>query len=232
MDSFWTSMSQWFKEKTSSPLYFTFVFSYIIFNWKFFYTLFWLESELYADRKISYVDKPFYQFTYTNLDFLISPAVMIVVPVVMTFILVKYLPLAHKWAYNIYVENHFDRKAKYYSENLKHEKIVATQLEQTVVVKKKQESSQKELQKLITEEEKWDAEFDEFVETGKINFFQKILSEIYGNRGKIYNLEGTQEGRTAISSSEAFGLINFIGNDRVTAELTEKGKYFSKKTPL
>ena len=72
------STVQWLNERTTSPLYGTYIFAVIVWNWKFFYALFFQDQAVLALPKIEYIEQKFLSDNplVHSLWFLIPPIVM------------------------------------------------------------------------------------------------------------------------------------------------------------
>ena len=120
MDGFWSSLSKWFNEKTSSPLYFTYIGFFIAWNWKFFQIIFLENENLFLTPRIEYIKSklifhtPLYSKISERLnipiDWLLNTAWHILPPAIFTYLAIVYLPKVHKWALDKYLESRFERK--------------------------------------------------------------------------------------------------------------------------
>lgn len=119
MNEILSSIIKWFKDRTASPMYGTFVFSVILWNWKFFYLLFWQSEDKLGLPKIEYIQNNYLnQQTYWQhlLHFLIFPLVS-------TYVIIWWLPILNNWAFKKHMYYHYQREtiidsAKFNYENI------------------------------------------------------------------------------------------------------------------
>ncbi len=128
MDGFWTSFSNWFNEKTSSPLYFTYTGFFIAWNWKFFQIIF-LESEtLFKTPRIEYIDSHLYIHVHPWLDFILNPAWHVIPPAILTYSAIVHFPHIQKWAFDVYLNNRSDRKRMFLTKKLEDDRWLLAQV--------------------------------------------------------------------------------------------------------
>ena len=236
MEGFWDSFSKWFNEKTSSPLYFTYIAFFVAWNWKFFQIIFLEDASVFSVPRIEYMDSHFlfsfsipwaWHWIVVVCVWFVNTLWHILPPVAFAFLSIKYLPFAHKWAFDIYVENHFERKRVYREANLNYEKDKTENLKEVASEKKKQAVQKNIIAKSQTNEEVWGREYEEFKKTTFFDQFSHLKTVIYENAGLL---------RSNFSSEmkaycDTNGIISIkddkFSNER--ASLTEKGKYFMKR---
>lgn len=243
MEGFWESASRWFNEKTSSPLYFTYVTFFIVWNWKFFQVVFLEDATLFNTPRIEYIE--------SNLDFYfvlpwvwqwISEACVILVnilwhvlpPVLFSYFSIKYLPLVHKWAFGIYVNNHFARKSVYRTANLEYEKGKTSNLQKVADEKQKQVKQRNIIEKSQTQEERWLEDYESFKRSNIFQKFQQLINVVYTNGGRTGEYVGSSFRRNIDTDILAYvhakGLIDLSGQgSKEIVEFSEKGKYFVDK---
>lgn len=236
MTEFFSSIQKWFSEKTSSPLYFTYIGFFIVWNWKFFQIIF-LESEtLFTSPRVEYLAKldlhifDFIPFNWTvNLIWHIGP------PAFLTYLTIMYLPILQKWALDKYLDNRFERKRIFDIKQLRHNNWILEQekgdkktLENIKYVREQKAKVEKEIKKTMTEKERWEFEYPEFEKSPYFYEFKKILEVIYKKSGYIDDGKGPYAPAIALATADSWGLISYNGASRNKIELTEKGKIFAK----
>jgi len=249
MDGFWSSASKWFNEKTSSPLYFTYIGFFIAWNWRFFQIIF-LESEnLFSAPRIEYIKSKLFFSTHLYsiipgwlhifIDWLLNTAWHILPPVTFTYLAIVHLPRFHKWALDKYLESRFERKRMFEIKKFEHdkwllnrEKLHSQTLENIASVKERQSKVEERIQKTMTDEERWELEYQEFEKIPTFFKFRQIIETIYKYGGFIETTENFEPIRHADAGSfgmaDTRGLISYIGDSRNAIELTKKGKFFAK----
>ncbi len=236
MEGFWDSVSKWFNEKTSSPLYFTYIVFFVAWNWKFFQIIFLEDSSLFGAPRIEYMNShllfsfsiPWVWHWITAVCvWIVNSLWHILPPVLYTFLATKYLPLANKWAFSIHVKNHFQRKEAYRDANLNYEKGETRKLKEVVQEKQKQAVQKGILAKNQTNEEIWDKEYEELKKTVFFDQFPRLKTMIYESAGLLHgNLNSSMK-----AYCDTNGIIS-IKEDKFSQEkasLTEKGRYFMKR---
>ncbi len=243
MNDFIKSSVDWFKEKTNSSLYFTYFIFVIFWNWKTFYTLFFEDASLFESPRIEYIianfGVHFYAtnggILYTVLEFFTNIIWHAGVPILLTFLAVKYLPRFNAWAHKIEVKNYFDRKRVYDTEKDIYQKDLTSFLETEAEEKKKQKTAKDSIQVSQTQEEKWDFEFfrinDEDIRAIKVG-----ISAIYEKSGRFLtnpmnasDLRFKYIPHDLYARLDSMNLIKKDDSDSSRIEFTEKGKYFVRK---
>ncbi len=215
-------MAQWAKERTTSPLYGTYIFSVILWNWKFFYTLFFQDQTVLGMPKIEYVENKFLG------DGIVEHLLFFVVwPLVTTCFIIWIMPFFSSLAHKAHLRFYFDRKNMYDAAALEYENKKSRNLQQLVRIKKEQMTNEKEIEKNLTEADLWAAEFNEFARSSIFNKFRQVIRAIYEDNGYINRQFSIDTSILAVADSR--GLIKFITGPRSQIEFTEKGKLFVKK---
>lgn len=249
MDGFWSSASKWFSEKTSSPLYFTYIGFFIAWNWKFFQIIF-LESEnLFSVPRIEYIKSklffstPLYskfpEWARISIDWILNTVWHILPPAIFTYLAIVYLPRLHKWALDKYLENRFERKKMFEIKKFEHDKWLLDQenlhsqtLKNFASIKEQQLATEERIKKTMSDEERWELEYQEFEKSSTFFKFRQIIETIYKYDGFIESTETFQPIRHADAGSLAMAdtreLISYRDGSRNTIELTKKGKFFAK----
>lgn len=249
MDGFWSSLSKWFSEKTGSPLYFTYIGFFIVWNWKFFQIVLLESASLFRAPRIEYINSELWFFVpalsavpvWANviIDWIINLIWHIGPPIFFTYLAIVYLPILQKWALNKYLESRFERK-KIFEEKqreydnwlLEQEKKHKKTLENIVTVKEQKAKVEKEIEKIMTEEEHWELEYLEFEKSPYFYEFKQIIETIYKYEGVIEITVGFQKVRHADANSLATAhtrdLISYFKDSHNVIEFTKKGKMFAK----
>lgn len=230
MDEFINSIGKWFKEKTTSPLYGIFIFSVILWNWKFFYVLFWQGEGKLSVPKIEYI-----QTTILNhQNFWQHLFHFLALPLISTYVLIWWLPIVSNWAHKKHIEFFYKRKQIFDEETLKYENKKGEILSSISEVKKKQAVAKEEIKKNISEEERWLDDYNIFIKSQPNHRLDLIKNVIYSNGGSVYKWSGSQDVRLIDSDTLAVAhtnnLISIEGEG--TGEkirLSDKGKFFLAK---
>ena len=240
------SVWDWFKEKTSSPLYFTYIAFLIVWNWKFFYILFWEDSSLLSETKVEYVSTYFLNFQFgingwqasewqnVILNWILNVIWHIAPPALLTLLAVVYLPYIQSWAHKIYIKNYFERKGVYDIENLEYEKRKTARLSQRVAQKEEQKKQVIRLEKALTQEEKWLAELDRVSSNQNyVEAIRRAYNAVYKTNTRFSNdissantLGFTYISAEYLSRLDTLGLVDIKSS---TINFTDKGKFFLKE---
>lgn len=240
------SLSSWIREKISSPLYFTFVLFYVVWNWKFFYFLFLEDALLLRRPRFEYIyhnltiHLPLYdipRWIQVILNYIAGFAWHLLPPLMFTYLAIVYLPRIHLWALNLHLKSHFDRKRVYDDALLTYQKEKTLQLEEKAKQKEKQEVAISRIERAQSQEDKWSEEFVAFSKN------QENITALRQAQNIIYQFEGRYVARRneAVSPNyinhESIALLDAHGvlrlkkevNDVPRMELTDKGKHFVLK---
>lgn len=226
------SIGQWFKEKTTSPLYGTFIFSVILWNWKFFYILFWQGSEQLGVPKIEYVQNSI----INNQGLPEHILYFIILPSISTYFIIWWLPYVSNLAHRKHLQFFYNRKSIFDEIRVEYERNIRTALETISALKEKQAEAKKQIERLTTKSEQWEDEFESFKQSPLYEQMNNLKDVLYKHSGmlRVYaNIGGKPELRInadIIAIADSKGLINITGSDiDEKIELTEKGKFFMKK---
>lgn len=247
MDGFWSSASKWFNEKTSSPLYFTYIGFFVVWNWKFFQIIFLESDSLFSSPRVEYVYSNLWLNFPLNfrvpiwlnipIDFIINFAWHTIPPAFFTYLAIVYLPKLHKWALDKYLESVFERKRMFATKKfeddkwlLDQEKIHSQTLENIASVKEEKLKTEERIKKTMTDEEKWELEYQKFEKNPSFYKFKQIIETIYKYDGIIDEGYGVAHHADtgALATADTRELITHSGSNRNTIELTKKGKFFAK----
>ncbi len=222
MNEIWNSIAVWFRERTSSPLYGAYIMSFIVWNWKIFYTLFWQDQSALLIPKIEYVQSrllfgsnPFINFFYASIP-----------PVIGTCAIIRLLPYINFWAHRVTDRFYYERKTASDIAKISYEKGLKERLRQLAEIKQGQAESVQEISRSMTEEDRWELEYKEFLSAPKGREFKQIVSTLYKNSGHI---DPQHVNEDVLALVDAFGLISFLNEYRSQIAITEKGRFFMKK---
>lgn len=246
MKDFWSSFAEWAKEKTSSPLYFTYIFYLIIWNWKIFHILFFENSSLFNAPRIEYVSSFLefhirisnYPWRNVILEWTTNTAWHILPPAILTYLSIKYLPKLYYWAYSIHLKNYYDRRELYERVNFEHEKFKTTQLRDIATQKVQQKKETEKIERIQTKEEKWRDELESMESNGSLRSAMKMTSEaVYGKDGNFTTNSGYTNGAVSYIDSKSLSFVDALGLVEIDMErgkivFTEKGKFFLKELQL
>lgn len=232
MPEFIKSITDWFKERTTSPLYSTFIFSLIFYNWKFFYILFWQSEDKLKLPRIEYVER----VILSNESYLLHVINFFLIPSVLTYLIIEHLPKLSIWAHKRQVSSYYEKRENYDERRLEYEKSKSDSLEKIVEEKKKQVVVEEEIKNNTTQEDRWNEEYSKLTNNqiySKLNQIVKVIYE-HGGRTRIWNTNRQSYDLYADLDIIAFAHTNGIiekegidGQERLT--LTLKGKFFISK---
>lgn len=236
MQEFWSSVSKWFNEKTSSPLYFTYIAFFVVWNWKFFQIIFLESDKFFSSPRVEYIEKNLNLHITNNIfwDFIINLGWHIIPPAFLTYLAVEYLPRIQKWAFEIHIKNSFERKEIHWKKNSEYEKMQTKSIEVVAEEKVKQKTQREKIQKTKTQEEKWFEEYEKFEKNPLFYKFSQIVKSLYNHSGQVSPFLSGSYHRVididilALVHSE--DLINKNGvSHKEIIEPTNKGKFFISK---
>lgn len=239
------SINEWFKEKTSSPLYFVFILTFIGWNWRSFYVLFFESESLLETSKIEYIEKfsrVYYQIPYLGSwsDLLVHPFNWLLVfifvfsvPIIFTYLLIWKFPYLLNLAHKQSLLFEFDRKKEFHKQNTEYQVFVSKKkIEEAEAVEKKVEAQEK-INEILSDEDKWILEYEEIKSPALITALQNAEHVVYSYSGyftrkfdqnnnfrKLFNPE-------QLSILDLYDLVIVLENDIL--EFTPKGKFFLKK---
>lgn len=234
------SAREWFDRK-SGLLYTTYLTTFVIFNWKFFYVMFFSSDKVGSDR----IAQGLYEFTHrTSLIWSEYYIIQFIFPAAISFIIIKYLPLLNNAAYIEYLNNEKVRKlakaqrdsdiaritSKYKAQELS--KLEEVNNMQEEINRLHDENTRLEIELLEkskvtrdSDEERWDTE----LKNEKVNdtdLFKKLMRIHYSNSGVIADRENWNKpimNAEELAKADTLGLIEIDGGK---LSLTKKGKYF------
>lgn len=235
MGEFLASFSKWLQEKVSSPLYWTYFGFFVAWNWKFFQIVFLEDPSLFHAPRVEYLDSLLFTPSEVQFfDWLINVLWHVIPPAGLTYVAIIWLPHLHKWAFDKYITNHFERKVLFQERKAEYEKKMAKLIKQEASSKKERVEQEEIIRKTKTQEEVWEEEFEKVKSIESLYGFQKLVSEIYRQGGLLR--------ADTVSNTMPSSIVVFAGTYDLTEivdkkwgssnlqfiKLTEKGKYFSR----
>lgn len=229
MDDFLRSITEWIKERTTSPLYGTFIFSVILWNWKFFYILFWQSEDKLLLPRIEYVQQNILacQSIWYHLLFFLF------LPIVSTLVILLWLPILNNFFHKIYIDFYYQKKFIIDDAQLKYEQKEKERLIAISEIKKDQVEVKKEIEKKITDV--WELEFESFKTTpfySKMSDLKRIIYDNSGltrkwsqDRGYVLLIDAN-----VLAFADINNLIKITGKEaEEKIEFTPKGKFYLAK---
>ncbi len=248
MDGFWSSFSQWFSEKTGSPLYFTYIGYFIAWNWKVLQVIFLESSSLFVAPKIEYVTQSLSitlmpetaGLLAVTINLIANFAWHVVPPAVLTFLSIKYLPYVQKWALREYLLSRFDRKKIFETKQREYntwlvgqEREKQKELGEMATIKKEQVKQKEAIKKATTKEEEWIQDFVKLESHSIYPKFKQLTDAVYSNRGGTHESAGFGQATRIVDSdmlalAHSMGIISISGKSNLDEkiEFTDKGRFF------
>lgn len=224
--SFW----EWWREKTSSSLYFTYLISFVAWNWKGIYVLLIDDSPILPKERLSYVINELYfgaDFPANLLNFSYS----IGLPAMSTFLIILLFPKLNEWAHKIEIDSFFKRKQYYLdaesgsiAEVNKEMEIQLKGIKEQLALAKNKSETRKEIMSLRPVSDGWDEDFEDFKKTTLYWTFPQFAANVH-ERGAYY-WDRFKPDELAVADS--FSLVK-LDKENGTIELTDKGKYFNRR---
>lgn len=186
MENVLESFGEWWRERRNSSLYFTYIFFLIVWNWKFLFLLFIEENIPKHVSSFQYAMSLYEPLTGNYwLDVVMYKCWELLVPALLTFLAIKYLPWINAWAHKIEGQNYFDRRLVYDQQRSDFEKQRTKYLREIAQQKEEQKVYKEEIEEQTTDKEQWQ---NEFAELAKDQSFVKAMSNAIDS---IYYHAGT-----------------------------------------
>lgn len=260
MKDFLDSFNSWIKEKNNGPFYVVFLLSYIGWNWKTIYVLFFEnENYLRGATKLEYaswhsnvmdrLDTNVFLFGIPVFDNPLVQAIvdfgsLFLVPVILTYLAVTWLPYLHNWAHKKHLKFTFGRKLEFDRQNTSYQQekteilnnVKAESKRQTKVLEELVEESekQKRVEALLPDsagiwEDRWRKEFETFQKSPLYHEFRKVYELIYTHGGQVEGDYGRINiDAKSLAYAHANDLVTYKDDSTNIVQLTEKGRYFTK----
>lgn len=217
------SFEEALKKRISTPIYGTFLISWLIFHWNFVFTIFFVSEEKIWQAngilKNDYLIKTF--FNLSDWHFYL----WWFLPFVSTWLIIWYFP---SW-----VSLPAFKKEEEYRLEMKRIRIATERqienekrrLEQVNLNRLKVIGEKTQKEKEIKREDPsigWKEEYELFKKIPAYRRFNMLIESIYQHGGSISWINDN----SLLAYSHANGLVNFSDNDNRFIKLTEKGKFF------
>lgn len=181
------SFGEWWREKRNSSLYVTYIFFLILWNWKILFVLFIEKNIPEHVSSYQYAMSLYVPITENYLlDFIIYKFLSLLVPAVLTFLAVKYLPNVNAWAHKIEGKNYFDRRLINDEQRSEFEKQRTRFLKNIAEQKEIQRVFNEDIEEKTTEKEVRQNEFAELAKDKNfVEAMNKAIDSIYYNAGSF-----------------------------------------------
>ncbi len=218
-------------ERMGSAMYGTFAISWCLTNWKaLFITFFVSQQEIY--EKTLLLKNEYLLSLYPlqdKTDILFFALKIFIIPSALSYIFIWQLPKLEF----IFFRQHYSNKINKEEEVYKQQKKLLNLEKKLLEDKEKNVELEKNIQVEMTDEQKWNIEYEDSKKDEDFKESLRFLQEsIYGHHGWYenitmfnYQLDKSQY----IAILDVNGLITFSSNNRNQIIATEKGKYFLKK---
>jgi hypothetical protein len=232
------SIKDTIKSRLNSSVYGTFLIFWLIFHWRFVYTLFFVDERIIWSSmqifKNDYLIKTF--FDWGTINFYI----WWVLPFIFTYLAIWILP-HYVLLPAFQKEQEYEFKKRKLEINNEKKLIDETtelqkaKVEELEVVEEKVQKEQK-IKEATDPEVKWKEEYKQFIRSGFFSDFNKIIKSIYQNNGdiKVPNEYGNivfQVPENLLAYVHVNDLV-ILDKHEGKIELTEKGKFFVKQFSL
>lgn len=236
MSELLSSLSKWFSEKANSPLYWTYFGFFVAWNWKFFQIIFLEDPSLFDTPRVEYLSSLLYApFGIQLVNWIVNVLYHIVPPILFTYLAIVYLPTLHKWAFEIHLTHHFDRRSLFQEKKALYEEKMARLLKKEATAKKERIVQETIIEQNKSVAEKAEEEFSDIKTHPIFNKFNQIVDSIYKYGGRTNPRINGDNVRIVDTDTLAFfhsrGLVN-IKLDKSNyeiIELTDKGKLIVSK---
>lgn len=209
-------------------LYTTYLVSFILFNWKFFYTLLFDDSP----SEDTHIGKALYEFInrFPVLGFEWGHfwIFQFILPLVMTWLAITQLPKLNNWAYEFHLKYQGDRVVMRSKQDRDSAKKIAKYKEDeveslnTIAVATERKA---EIEESLPRESIWE---NEYTESSKLkDVLRQVAYTVYENSGKIFSGGARNVSADVLAIADAYGLIDF-NESRTIIYFTEKGQYMQK----
>lgn len=222
-----SSVKTTIRDRLVSIMYGTFIISWCIWNWELIYITVFVDQDIILKTvnqlKIDYI---LTQYSWDNwLGVLWSSVKLLLGPIIMTYVIIWWFSKLDFICFKRYHSDKFNKKNELFKmENklLNKEKTVLEKKEENVEIEKK-------IQKEMTDEEKWNAEYKDFRSSNQFHRAIKEMQQcIYEHSGYL-DTAGYRMRSEITAYLHVNGLIAFSEKSRNIITATEKGKYYLRK---
>lgn len=230
MENILSSFGEWWRERRSNSLYFTYVLFLILWNWKFLFLLFIEDHIPLHVSSFQYAMSLYSSITGTYwIDLLIYKSWALLMPALFTFLAIKYLPWVNAWAHEIELKNYFSRRLGYDEKRAEFEEKRTIFLKRIAAEKEKQKGYKDDIEEQTTEKEKWQNEFTELAKDSEfIMAMSKAIDSIYYHAG-IFNQGAFGRELLDLLLARQIVVVQFRKQvSEARLEFTPKGEEFAK----
>jgi hypothetical protein len=222
------------KEKLSSPFYGTFLFSWLIWNWKIWYITLFVDSNLLMQStnllKIDYVRSIYRTDSISEVIFSIGH--FLIFPFLSALVLIYLMPIVTCKFYEKSLETKNNNKI---AKNKKDKEFLESigeklEVEKNILIKQAEVKKEKNKSEK-TQDEIWREEYNQFKRINPFQSFSYIVDSIYKYSGRIETMNGFKVPQEILVYAHTNDLISY-DKLRSRIELTEKGKFFVKQFSL
>ena len=230
MENILDSFGEWWRERRNSSLYFTYIFFLILWNWKFLFMLLIEENVPKYLSSFQYAMSLYQPITNNSwVDFFLYKSWELLVPVLLTYLAIRYLPRVNAWAHRIEGKNYFDRRLVYDEQRAEFEKQRTNLLREIAGQKEKQKGYKEDIEEQTTEKEQWQNEFSELANDNDfIKAMGNAIDSIYYRAGSFNQGEFGKELLNLLLARQIV-VVEFrqqISEARL--KFTQKGEEFAK----
>lgn len=231
------SLVTWWREKTSGPLYFTYLIFLLGWNWRTVYVLFFDSKESLEITRLEYFNT-FIEFHYFGpwFDPLLNTVWTFVPPIILTFLAIRYLPYVNAWAHDWHLKHYFSRKEAWDEASLKYDQKQTSALKERAEAAEEKKAVRTKLENILSPEEKWEDEGVRLDEAGvdAVRALFRIVYKTFGRFSNTPNATTVSMGRSTYVTPDILARIDGLGIADIDfgkseMSLTGKGKYFIKR---
>jgi len=236
----------WFFERKSGLLYTTYIVAFALSNWKFFYVLIF-SSDLSGSLRVHEAQNEFINRYLLGFNWGEHWLLQFLIPAVVTYVVVKYLPVLNQWAYEEFLHNEKKQKLARHHVNAELASDIAKTKERELDSYQTTEDLQVQINDLLGQINSLESELVDdgsFLDTNKKNHdfsseykneaektgFEKYMNDLYN---VIYKHDGVYSDMNSRPYIQTDALAYLDSNNILlkkgdSIELTEKGKMFMR----
>jgi len=217
------SLKSAIKERLVGAMYGTFIISWCIWNWEAIYITFFVSQDLILETtkqlKIDYLLTSYSWVGFWSGFWQLTK--LLFGPAVSTILIIW---LVSKLDFLCFKKNYSNKIGKE-KEVIRQESGVLTKKKGVLEKRKKNVDMEKKIEQKMTNEEKWDAEYERIKNTAAfINAMSYLNKSLYSNGGFLGDVPPEH-----IAYFDLNNLTTFHKGDRNRVDATERGKYFLKR---
>jgi hypothetical protein len=209
-------------------LYTTYIVSFVLFNWKFFYTLFIESSTETTSVLLQALHEFTARFSILGFDWGSLWVVQFIAPAIITWIAITQLPKLNNLAYELQLKYQGERtvmRSKQDKDNAK--KIAENKEDEVESLSAIAVATERgaEITGSLPKETVWE---NEFTESSKFkDVIKQVAYAIYEDNGRIFSGGSRTVSADVLAVADSYNLIEF-SDDKASISFTEKGKYMQK----